>query len=50
MGFYWGAFDPPTQEHLATVEAAMKKIPLEMIIIVLNNHKYKEDRFTIAER
>lgn len=40
-GVYWGAFDPPTAAHAAIIKASLQDIPLKKLIIVVNNHFYK---------
>lgn len=41
IGVYWGAFDPPTTAHEAILCAASKQLRFKKIIIVVNNHGYK---------
>lgn len=40
-GVYWGAFNPPTEAHAAIIVASLKNIRLKKLIIVVNNHSYK---------
>ena len=51
-GVYWGAFDPPTQAHLAIITAVLHQnnIPLQKLIVVVNNHKYKNYTFPLERR
>lgn len=50
VGVYWGAFDPPTEAHKAIIEAALNEIPLEKVIVVVNNNKYKNYTFSLEDR
>lgn len=40
-GVYWGAFDPPTSAHEAIIAAALSHKSIKNLIIVVNNHSYK---------
>lgn len=50
VGVYWGAFDPPTVAHQAIIIEALNKIPLEKIIIVVNDHGYKNYTYSLETR
>jgi cytidyltransferase-like protein len=49
-GAYWGAFDPPTEAHVAIIQAAIEEIPLDRLYVVINNHPYKNYAFSMEER
>ncbi len=49
-GIYWGAFDPPTEAHKAIIATALNEIDLAKLIIVVNNHSYKNYAFTLQSR
>jgi len=49
-GVYWGAFDPPTGAHAAIIVAAVNDIPLKKLIVVVNNHQYKNYTYPLAIR
>lgn len=50
VGVYWGAFDPPTEAHLAIIIKAANDIPLKKLIVVVNNHSYKNYAYSLEER
>lgn len=50
VGVYWGAFDPPTIAHEAIISAAKDIIRLEKIIVVVNNHHYKNYTYPLETR
>lgn len=50
IGIYWGAFDPPTQAHIAIIKTALQKIDLQKLFIVVNNHSYKNYNLTLEKR
>lgn len=49
-GVYWGAFDPPTEAHAAIIATAMNDIPLKHLIVVVNNHPYKNYTYPVEVR
>lgn len=49
-GVYWGAFNPPTEAHAAVMEAALNKIPLKKLIVIVNNHPYKNYAYPLQIR
>jgi cytidyltransferase-like protein len=49
-GVFWGAFDPPTKAHIAIIEKALSLPELRHILIIINNHSYKNYRSTLQER
>lgn len=49
-GVFWGAFDPPTRAHQAIVEAVLAETWLCDLIIVVNNHAYKNYTHSLEER
>ncbi len=49
-GVYWGAFDPPTEAHAAIIIASLKDIPLKKLILVVNNHPYKNYTYSLETR
>jgi nicotinic acid mononucleotide adenylyltransferase len=49
-GVYWGAFDPPTKAHEAIIAASLKDIPVKNLIVVVNNHSYKNYTFPLEMR
>lgn len=49
-GVYWGAFDPPTKAHEAIITASLGDIPLKNLIVVVNNHSYKNYTFPLEMR
>lgn len=49
-GVYWGAFNPPTGAHAAIIAASLKEIPLKKLIIVVNNHSYKNYAYPLEIR
>jgi cytidyltransferase-like protein len=50
IGVYWGAFDPLTKAHKAIIEAALKKLNLKKLLIVMNNHGYKKYLSSLGKR
>ncbi len=50
IGVYWGAFDPPTVAHFAIIRAALTDIPVKKIVVVVNNHKYKNYVYPLEVR
>ncbi len=50
IGVYWGAFDPLTKAHKAIIETALQKLELTKLLIVINNHRYKNYAFSLEER
>ncbi|GAB4225923.1 MAG: hypothetical protein Tsb0021_01310 [Chlamydiales bacterium] len=49
-GVYWGAFDPPTEAHSAIIAKAINDVPLRKLIVVVNNHPYKNYKYSLTER
>ena len=49
-GVYWGAFDPPTEAHSAIIAKAISDIPLRKLVVVVNNHPYKNYKYSLTER
>lgn len=49
-GVYWGAFDPPTIAHEAIIKASLNDIRLKKLIVVINNHSYKEYTNSLENR
>jgi nicotinic acid mononucleotide adenylyltransferase len=49
-GVYWGAFDPPTDAHEAIIVASVNDIPLKKLIVVVNNHHYKNYTYPLEIR
>ncbi|MBS0655670.1 MAG: adenylyltransferase/cytidyltransferase family protein [Verrucomicrobia bacterium] len=49
-GVYWGAFDPPTVAHQEIISIALKELKLKKLIVVVNNHKYKNYRDSLERR
>ena len=49
-GVYWGAFDPPTAAHEAIINQVLVLPETEELIIVVNNHSYKDYTLSIEER
>ena len=49
-GVYWGAFNPPTGAHAAIIAASLNEIPLKKLIIVVNNHSYKDYAYPLEIR
>lgn len=49
-GIYWGAFDPPTKAHSAIIAKAINDIPLRKLVVVVNNHPYKNYQYSLTER
>lgn len=49
-GVYWGAFDPPTSAHEAIITTSLNEIPLKELIVVVNNHSYKNYTFPLEKR
>lgn len=49
-GVYWGAFDPPTEAHAAIIISSMNDIPLKKLIVVVNNHAYKNYTYPLEMR
>jgi len=49
-GIYWGAFDPPTEAHAAIIAASINDIPLKKLIVVVNNHSYKNYTYSLDMR
>jgi cytidyltransferase-like protein len=49
-GVYWGAFDPPTAAHAAIISASIQDIPLKKLIVVVNNHPYKNYTYPLKTR
>ncbi len=50
VGVYWGAFDPPTVAHHAVISTAQKELPLKKLIVVVNNHPYKNYTYSLNIR
>lgn len=50
MGVYWGAFDPPTEAHIAIITAALNDPAIEKVLVVVNNHAYKNYTFPLGVR
>ena len=50
IGVFWGAFDPLTKAHLEIISESLKNLPLERLIIVVNNHSYKNYTYPLNER
>lgn len=50
VGVYWGAFDPPTEAHAAIVLNSMNNIPLKKLMIIVNNHPYKNYTYPLEMR
>lgn len=50
VGVFWGAFDPPTRAHIAIIKAALSLSCISHLIVVINNHSYKEYTFPLAQR
>jgi len=48
IGVYWGAFDPLHEAHLAIIKKALETF--HHLIIVVNNHSYKNYTYTLKER
>lgn len=49
-GVYWGAFDPPTEAHAAVMISSINDIPLKKLIVVVNNHSYKDYAYPLEMR
>ena len=49
-GVYWGAFNPPTEAHAAIIAASLNNIRLKKLIVVVNNHSYKNYIYSIDVR
>lgn len=49
-GVFWGAFDPPTKAHLAIIERALSLPSIHHILVIINNHSYKNYRSSLQER
>ena len=49
-GVYWGAFNPPTEAHAATIYASLNNMRLKKLIIVVNNHSYKNYSYPLEIR
>lgn len=49
-GVYWGAFDPPTEAHAAIITASLNDISLKKLIVVVNNHAYKNYTYPLETR
>ncbi|MBS0585093.1 MAG: hypothetical protein JSR76_02185 [Verrucomicrobia bacterium] len=47
---FWGAFDPPTEAHYAIIAAVLAHQKIEDLIIVLNNHNYKNYLYSLEIR
>jgi nicotinic acid mononucleotide adenylyltransferase len=41
-GIFWGAFDLPTEAHIAIIKNSILNLPLKKLIIVVNNSPYKK--------
>lgn len=50
IGIYWGAFDPPTDAHLAIMRTSLETLPLTKLVIVVNNHSYKNYTYPLEAR
>ncbi|MCX6990311.1 MAG: hypothetical protein NTX49_04525 [Chlamydiae bacterium] len=50
IGVFWGAFDPPTKAHGAIIDAALKLPSIHHLLVVINNHSYKNYFLGIEER
>jgi nicotinic acid mononucleotide adenylyltransferase len=49
-GVYWGAFDPPTEAHAAIIMDTLENLSLKKLIIVVNNHAYKNYTYPLGMR
>lgn len=47
---FWGAFDPPTQAHIAIIKAALSLPFIHHLLIVVNNHNYKNYALPLETR
>jgi cytidyltransferase-like protein len=50
VGIYWGAFDPPTDAHIAIISTALKALPVTKLVVVVNNHAYKKYDYPLESR
>ena len=50
IGVFWGAFDPPTKAHAAIINAALATPEIDHILIVINNHSYKNYFIPLEKR
>ena len=47
---FWGAFDPPTEAHYAIIDAVLAHRKVHDLIVVVNNHSYKNYMFPLMTR
>lgn len=50
IGVFWGAFDPPTKAHIAIIQAALSLPFIHHLLIIVNNHSYKNYSMPLQER
>ena len=50
IGVFWGAFDPPTKAHGAIIDAALKIPSIHHLLVVINNHSYKNYFLPLEKR
>ena len=47
---FWGAFDPPTVAHLAIIAKSVEEDNFHRLIVIVNNHSYKQYIHPLAVR
>lgn len=47
---FWGAFDLATSAHFRIITVCLEKFPIDPLIIVVNNHSYKQYKFSLEVR
>jgi nicotinic acid mononucleotide adenylyltransferase len=50
IGVFWGAFDPPTKAHIAIIQAALALPFIHHLLIIVNNHSYKDYSLPLQDR